>query len=143
MKNAPALLELLGKLQTRGFRLTFARKGILEILTKSTSPLSAKEIHDELINRQVAADKVTVYREIEFLVKEALLVRVQFADRNKRYELASDDHHHHLICENCEAVEDIELSEDFEQEAAQIAKKKQFQVLRHSLEFFGLCKACA
>ena len=140
MKKASVLHD---ELRSRGFRLTPARKAILEIVTQSSEPLTAKEIHGALIKRGIASDKVTVYREIGFLARESFLAEVQFHDRNKRFELADLDHHHHLICQKCARIQDIILTEDFEKEAEAIGRRKKFRILRHSLEFFGLCKSCA
>ncbi len=132
---------LLEKLRAGGYRLTVARKAIVEILAEG-NPLSAIDIHVKLQNRNIKTDKVTIYREIEFLETQGILIAVQFQDRHRRYELASLGHHHHLICEKCEKVEDIQFKENFHIQERDIARQKNFKVLRHSLEFFGLCQRC-
>ena len=129
-------------LRAKGFRMTLARQAIIEVLCLGQKPFSAADIHALVTKRKIGADKVTVYRELEFLQREGIVVCVQFQDRNRRYELSSLEHHHHLICQKCEGVQDIHLDEDLETQERAIAIKMKFKVLRHSLEFFGLCQGC-
>lgn len=130
------------ELRSRGFRITAARKAILEILSAGRKPLSASEVHESLLKRRLKGDRVTVYRELDFLEKQGVVQAVQFQDRNRRYELASLKHHHHLICQECNSVEDVCLEEDLETQEQQIEKRTNFKITRHSLEFFGLCANC-
>ncbi len=130
------------ELRSRGFRITAARKTILEILSDEHKPLSAADFHELLLKRNVKSDRVTVYRELDFLEKQGIIHGVQFQDRNRRYELSSLEHHHHLICQGCKSVEDVNLKEDLEAQERTIEKQKNFKVMRHSLEFFGLCQNC-
>ncbi len=139
MQRAQSLLE---RLRSKGHRITAIRTALIEIFARETTPLSAMDLRDQLERQGVSADKVTVYRELEFLVAAGMIVSVQVQDRARRYELASMDHHHHLICQKCDRVEDVDVHDDFAEQERWIAARKQFTVLRHSLEFFGLCKSC-
>ena len=130
------------ELRSRGFRITAAREAILEILSKGHKPLSASEVHESLLKQRTKSDRVTVYRELDFLEKQGVIQAVQFQDRNRRYELASLEHHHHLICQECKSVEDVSIKEDLEIQERAIEKQKNFKIMRHSLEFFGLCANC-
>ncbi|MGO1823093.1 MAG: Fur family transcriptional regulator, partial [Brevibacterium aurantiacum] len=54
---------------------------------------------------------------------------------------AQDEHHHHLVCENCgKAVEVEPPSEDW---ITTTAHSHGFEVTRHVFEIFGLCAECA
>lgn len=135
-------IQVLQDLRTRGNRITVARKNIVDILSESGEPLCASDILGALAKRGAKADKVTVYRELTFLEKEGVVVPIQLQDRNRRYELAEMEHHHHLICQKCRRVQDVFLETDLEDEEEKISKKMKFKILRHSLEFFGLCRNC-
>jgi len=134
--------QILNVLRAKGYRITAARQAIIEALSFEQKPLSTGDIHALITKRKTETDKVTVYRELEFLQKEGIVACVQLQDRNRRYELSSLEHHHHLICQKCEGVQDIHLDEDLEAQERAIAKKMKFKVVRHSLEFFGLCQSC-
>ncbi len=129
--------EIVENLKRSGLKITSVRKQILEILNTSTKPLTAHEILSE-----IEANKTTIYREIETLLKAGYLNEVDFGDRNKRYELSSLGHHHHLVCIKCHGVEDVVLKETLFNEEKFISQANKFKVLRHNLEFFGYCHNC-
>ena len=118
-------------------RITPGRRKILNIFCKSAYPLSA-----EAIIKKVAMNKTSIYRELEFFLKQNFIQEADFGDGTKRYELANLRHHHHLICIRCKKVQDVSFDENFEKEESKIKKYQKFQVLRHDLEFFGYCQNC-
>lgn len=87
-------------------------------------------------------NKSTIYRELLFLMQQGIVVEVQLRPDITHYELAGQVHHHHLVCNRCDGVEDVVLGDDLHQLEAQIAIGKRFKVERHSLEFYGLCGKC-
>lgn len=130
---------ILNYLKKRGLRQSRIRKLLVEIFTKSQKPVSAVDLLEEF---KVPANKTTVYRELYILVDQNVLREVDFGDGTKRYELASDTHHHHLICTSCKKVEDIDLKTDLAKDEKEITTKTGFKISFHSLEFFGFCKKC-
>lgn len=99
-----------------------------------------EDLHRKLGNS--GCDLVTIYRCLAQFEKIGVARRVEFGDGIARYEFRdSDDHHHHIICRNCHAVEDLDacLIEPLERSV----KKKGFSEISHSLEFYGLCRQCA
>lgn len=129
-------------LRKAGHRLTDARKASVGILAEAKSPLSASEVLKAFAKKRVLADRATVYRELEFLVKTGIAAPVRFEGRAVRYELSGQAHHHHAVCVKCEDVQDVEADAALEAAEARIAKRAGFHVLRHAFELFGLCKNC-
>lgn len=129
-------------LKKAGFRITQAREALIDILLVNRHPLTVFELLAALKKRRINVNKTTVYREIEFLKTHKILHEIQFAERSKRYEIASDDHHHHLVCLNCDRVSDVKLSQELAREEQRIEKATGFKILNHSLEFFGICSTC-
>lgn len=124
-------------------RTTPIRTALIEILSKSKTPLTPQELLASLNKKGFRANKTTVYRQLETLQEFAIVHEVQFADRSKRYELVSENgHHHHLVCLKCRRIEDVEFPTDLEAQEKAIWKKNKFKVLQHSLEFFGICRKC-
>jgi Fe2+ or Zn2+ uptake regulation protein len=115
------------------YRQTKARKAIIKIFEDSPLPLTAQEV-----NKIISVNKTTIYRELDFLVKQNLLTQINFGDGLTRFEKIKD-HHHHLICDKCGKVEEVVLDESI---LFQPANKVNFTVTRHSLEFFGQCGNC-
>ena len=129
--------NILEKLKILGLRVTPVRKQIIYTLTDAKKPISASDLLSK-----IKANKTTIYREIEILLKKNYLNEVDFADGTKRYELSSLTHHHHLICVKCHKIEDVVLKENLQKEEIKIEKTNNFKILKHNLEFFGLCHNC-
>lgn len=119
---------------------TPARVAIADFLSSSKFPVDIESILSFLRSKSLKTNKVTIYRTIEFLREKGLIERVEFGEGKYRYEIKKEDHHH-LICQNCGSIEDVEgvHIENLEKE---IKDKKKFLVKSHSLEFFGICRNC-
>ncbi|KKW42050.1 MAG: Ferric uptake regulator-like protein [Candidatus Magasanikbacteria bacterium GW2011_GWA2_56_11] len=133
----------INKLRAGGERITPIRAALIDILKKSPAPLTPQELLTQLEKLGLSANKTTIYRQLAALRSLGIVEEVHFADRAKRYELAAESgHHHHLVCLRCQKIEDIAFPADLERQEQAIWKSHKFKVLRHSLEFFGLCQRC-
>lgn len=98
------------KVRRGGFKLTFPRQIILEMLEKAEHHMSADEIYIALHKKYSQVGLTTVYRTLELLAKLKLINKFDFDDGRFRYELKDDKanhhHHHHLICKRCGKVVD-------------------------------------
>jgi len=130
--------NILKQLRKAGYRLTKPRKQVLEVLT--FYPQSVTDIVTLLKKKQAKVDRATVYRTLQVLVELGVVGKTKFNDQTTMFELLSDDHHHHLVCTDCGAVEDICLDETLL--INQVNKQTKFKVKSHTLEFFGLCTHC-
>jgi Fe2+ or Zn2+ uptake regulation protein len=141
------------RLARRGLRLTGPRRAVLDVLAGSRVPLTVPEIHVRLGGRR--AHIVSVYRTVHLLMRLRLVrptdsVRLETALRgSQRYELAEEftGHHHHLICQGCGAIEDLDgcLLADaaLAQLARYVRRTRRFEVTEHEVRLFGLCPLCA
>lgn len=123
------------------FRQTKPRLAILEFLQNSSKPLDVLEIKKHLDQKKIKLNLTTVYRVLELFLKTGLVNRVEFQEGKYRYEASSQKHHHHLVCQNCGKIEDIENC-SLEGLEEKITHRSEFLIKYHSLEFFGLCKDC-
>lgn len=127
-----------------GYKLTKARKAVLDILIKAKTPLTVEDIskalkkssHDKGINN------VTVYRALSLFEKKGVVKRVDLRKDSAYFEIA-DCHHHHIACMKCETIEDFE-SKEIERALERVVRNssKFFDIKDHSLELFGICKKC-
>lgn len=124
------------------YRITPARRKILEIFSRKTKPLSALKISSLLSDDNISVNKTTIYRELDFLLKKGLVRELYINSGKKYYESSSLKHHHHLICSDCGSIEDVFLKNDIEKEEKRLESEKNFKISNHSLEFFGLCAGC-
>ncbi len=136
---------IIKRLQESGHRIGRGRRAVLATLLKSRQPMSALELHTQLVKAKLSADKVTVYRELKFLSDVGIAHPVHLKDNIQRYEIAPESgHKHHLICTTCKTVKDVEMGCDaLHAIEKNIGRKTHFKVRGHSLEFYGLCSHCA
>ena len=73
-----------------------------------------------------------------------IIYRLDLEDGCARYELVHENEnhrHHHLVCSNCGDV--IEVEEDLLENIENIIETQyDFQIMDHSVKFFGICSKC-
>jgi Fur family ferric uptake transcriptional regulator len=104
--------------------------------------MSVVELQAALVSKGVVVHKTTMYRQLEVLVADGWLTVTRFADGVARYERQAK-HHHHVVCRLCKRVEEISLNTHLQREEKRIAASRKFTNITHTLEFFGVCVACA
>jgi Fe2+ or Zn2+ uptake regulation protein len=137
--------EIEQRLRDRGVRYTKGRRRVVAAMMETDGPRSAAELHD-VVGTTVPLS--SLYRSLTVL-EEAGIVVPHFAAKGlTRYELAEwiTGHHHHVICIECGAVEDIEVPPPYESEVAQlvdaIGATIAFTPTSHTLEIEGRCRRC-
>jgi Fur family ferric uptake transcriptional regulator len=112
--------------------------------------MSAKEIYASLHRSYPGMGLSTVYRTLDLLARMGVVTKLALGDGQSRYEFKSSDkeeHHHHLICTHCGKI--INYSEFLDEELRlvrkteeRLAKKYNFVIQDHNIEFLGLCEKC-
>ena len=140
------------KFRASGFRITAGRDIILDVLVKANTHLSAEDIYLRVHNLYPSIGLTTVYRTLEILVNMKLVFKFDFGDGRARYELVEGPsgirrHHHHLVCRGCGRI--IDYSDALEEEKTfikaaeeKLAKKYNFDIHSHIIQFYGLCESC-
>lgn len=128
-------------LRQHNLKATPARLSILAILEAQHGPLTAHDIaqHPHL----KTMDQATLYRNLHHLTQAKIIRPLDILGPSTHYELTSLGDHHHIICQQCGAIEELagcplqELNQQIVSQSHQFA-----QVNHHSLEFYGLCHHC-
>ena len=124
-------------LKDAGFNATATKIKIIEIFTKSKSPISSNELMIEVEN----VDESTIFRNLKQFSNAGLLNEVDLNEGFKRYELTPINHHHHHIkCNDCGRNDTIDLCE-LKAFSKQL-KKIGYTNISHKFEFFGTCSSC-
>ena len=131
-------------------RWTGPRETILQLLSQTPKHMSAKEMYAAIHKHYPGIGLTTIYRTLDLLTRMGLIHKFSFGDGHNRYEFISDErkkHHHHLICNNCGKIFDYREFEEEElalvkKTQERLAKKYDFQIEGHNIEFLGLCKIC-
>ena len=126
-------------------RYTRGRRELVEVLARSTRPLTIPEI----LRRKRSLPQSTVYRNLATLEEARAVRRLIGPDEFARYELAEalTEHHHHLVCTSCGRVVDYTLPDGLEQGLQRaerdITRATGFDARHHQLDFLGVCAPCA
>jgi Fur family ferric uptake transcriptional regulator len=134
------------RLAESGVRFTGGRRQVVATLERAEGPMSAAELHTNLAGKVPVS---SVYRTLAVLEEAGVVQPHHSAKGITRYEIAEwlAGHHHHLVCINCGAVEDIELPKNLETRlerlVGEVSEMSAFTASGHSLEVDGLCTRCA
>jgi len=136
--SAPAADEAL---RDAGLRATRQRRSVLEALRDRSDAVTAQDLHAELRAAREPVGLTTVYRTLTSLADAGFLDTFS-RDGEQAFRLCSDTHHHHLVCELCNSVVELE-SEEVEAWVARVADRRGFRVTGHRADVFGVCADCA
>jgi Fur family ferric uptake transcriptional regulator len=133
------------QLNKSNLKLTGQRQIILNsLIENSEKHLNIEEIHQLLLQQGNRIGIATVYRTLNLLEKLELVSKINVDDGYTRYQLleTQEEHeHHHLICERCNRIIDIQddLLDSLEK---QVHDQYGFHVTNHKVKIFGVCKEC-
>ena len=125
-------------------RKTKSRLKVWEILSSSTTPLTARQIAQKADggNEEKAVWLSSVYRALEAFEKAQAVNRTLLKDSPESlYSLSETGHHHYAICMNCKSRTELEGCPFGEHEHLHTVDED-FMVVGHVVEVFGYCKDC-
>ena len=82
----------------------------------------------------------TIYKNINAMTKEMLLLEVKLPNEKSVYEIVKTDHSH-LLCKKCGLVEDIKL--DTSNIVSNIGVRNNFRIEHADIVLSGVCKSCS
>ena len=132
-------------LSNNNISITNPRLLVIEELLSIKKPIAIEDLQIKLKDKVAVS---TLYRVISDLKSINILEEITSPDNITMVELSLIDttHHHHMFCENCGDVIDIELSEEFENkldnEIKALENKLQVKINDHGLELLGSRKGC-
>ncbi len=126
----------------RGVRLTPQRLRVLELVWRSSRPLQAYALLEELRVQQPTTAAPIVYRALDFLIQQGLVHRIE--SQNSYAACRHPDAVHDgqfLLCTHCGRAVELESRPVSEQVRA-AAEGVGFEVSQQTLEVHGLCPRC-
>ena len=120
--------------------ITGRQKQLLEKLEKCDDELTGQELHRQLHQGEKIMGLATVYRNLQVLVKKGLVRSRHLPTGEVLYTPVERDIHH-LTCVDCGETSSLE---GCPMKTMNIPHKtsKKYELLFHTLEFFGLCQEC-
>ena len=114
---------------------------LLNELKKCSDELSGQELHRQLHQSEKAMGLTTVYRNLQSLVKQGLIRSRHLPNGEVLYAPVERDIHH-LTCVSCGETTQLKGCPVKTMDVPQKNTKK-FELLFHTLEYFGLCQNCS
>ncbi len=129
------------RLRRLGVRVTPQRLFVLEALELNSGHMTAEEIMQWASRRYPALNLATVYRTLDLLTQVGLVAQTDLGGGAASYELVGDSPHHHLACERCGSVIEMDeaLLEGLRDETLRVYG---FHARPRHLAIYGVCRAC-
>lgn len=126
-------------LKEAGLKITLPRLKILELLQQpDCQHISAEDLYKKLLDIGEEIGLATVYRVLNQFDDAGIVTRHHFEGGKSVFELATQQHHDHLVCLDCGKV--IEFRDDtIELRQKEIANKYNVRLTNHSLYLYGHC----
>lgn len=128
------------QLSKNSLRITKQRQIILDELRSVTLHPTADLLYQMVRKRLPKISLGTVYRNLEIMSECGIIQKLDIGGTQKRFDGAAHVHYH-VRCNQCGRVDDLDLPPDFNVEKA-AGKLTSFKILRHRLEFTGICPEC-
>ncbi|MCB1690647.1 MAG: ferric iron uptake transcriptional regulator [Halioglobus sp.] len=126
------------ELRKAGLKITLPRVKILEILESSgdgPQHMSAEDVYGALRDAGEEVGLATVYRVLTQFESAGLVTRHNFETGHSVFELATGEHHDHMVCVSSGDV--VEFTDPIiEQRQREIAKEHGFELMDHSLVLY-------
>jgi Fur family ferric uptake transcriptional regulator len=123
------------ELRDAGLKVTLPRVKILQIMETIGSDqrhMSAEDVYRALLDHGKDVGLATVYRVLTQFEHAGLVVRHNFEGGHSVFELATEEHHDHMVCLDTGEVIEF-FDEMIEKRQRDIARSHGFELLDHSL----------
>ncbi|MCO6544971.1 MAG: ferric iron uptake transcriptional regulator [Gilliamella sp.] len=128
-------------LKSAGLKVTLPRLKILELLRDpSCQHITVEDLYKKLLNMGEEIGLATVYRVLNQFDDAGIVTRHNFEGGKAVFELATQQHHNHLICLDCGEV--FEFRDDIiNARQKEIAEQHGVNLTFHSLYLYGHCQS--
>ncbi len=128
------------ELRNAGLKVTLPRVKILQILeAKDVKHLSAEDVYKALLDKNEDVGLATVYRVLTQFETAGLVVRHNFDNGHSVFEMATDEHHDHMVV--MDSGEIIEFHDDeIERLQKKLVEERGYELVDHSLVLYVKAK---
>jgi Fur family ferric uptake transcriptional regulator len=124
------------ELRKVGLKVTLPRVKIFGILESATQHhMSAEDVYKQLLEQGDDVGLATVYRVLTQFESAGLVLRHNFEGGHAVFEMASEEHHDHIVCtETGKVIEFFDQVIEDRQQA--IAAEHGYEIVDHSLTLY-------
>lgn len=114
---------------------------IKKIIMGNGGHLSAVEIWDCAKSQGESVSLATIYNILGRLVAQGELLEINTGEGAARYDARVDDHTH-LVCTECNAIQDVDMSKTLEGLLGKVATQQKFNMHMTEVTLKGVCAQC-
>jgi Fe2+ or Zn2+ uptake regulation protein len=133
-------------LKKKGLKLTQTRGLLLAVIDTFTTPFTAEDLLQHIHKQQLQVHRATVYRDLHHFTQAGILNELTFEGSDAHYyELPTQPHHHHFVCQKCSKIIDVfptKVERALEKFTAALSSEG-LSVTHHHLKFYGRCSECS
>ena len=123
-----------------GRRSSVQRQLVHRIIESRRDHPTAQSVFEKAREQMPSISLGTVYRNLQLLVDQGLLLERKIGNRPARYE-AQRQRHYHICCVQCGALEDLSVPYQ-EILDRRVQRMVRYQLQEHRMEFYGICPQC-
>ena len=130
-------------LKSNHLKYTKQRELILKVIYNNRGHFRPEDIYNLIKGSypDVKLGIATVYRTLTLLEEGNIVTSISFGVHGKKYEFGLGEHHDHLVCMECGAIEEF-LDDTIEKQQELIAQAHNFKMTGHIMKITGICEAC-
>jgi Fur family zinc uptake transcriptional regulator len=131
--------EIIEAMSQRGMRITDQRRTLASLFAQTDGYLLPKDVYEHMGKTYNGLSFDTVYRNLRIMHDMGVLEQFVFEEGVKfRAHCNEHDHHHHLICLQCEkTIPFVYCPMD-----GVAGLPADFEVVKHKFEVYGYCQDC-
>jgi Fe2+ or Zn2+ uptake regulation protein len=128
------------RLRLAGLRVTAPRVAVLDALDRQ-SHLDADRVFQSVLPELPGTSVQAVHGILAAFTAAGLVRRIEPAHSPALYEVRVGDNHHHVVCSQCGAVEDVDCTVGHSP-CLVPSSSNGFQIQTAEVTFWGVCPAC-
>jgi len=101
--------------------------------------INIDKLYEDIKLKFSSISLATIYKNINTMIKEMLLLEVKLPNEKSVYEIVKDNHSH-LLCKECGKVEDIFI--DTKKIIDEISSKHTYTISQSDVVLSGSCESC-
>lgn len=117
------------------------QKGLILDVLRAEAPLTATQLYERAAARCQTLAKSTVYRNLETMAQRGEVCRGFLENGESFYSLADAEHHHYMICRDCNRMQDLPACPM--EAIGSITEGVGFVATDHVVQVYGYCRDCA
>jgi Fur family ferric uptake transcriptional regulator len=134
--------EFVNICKEHGLNYSDRRLLILEAFLGTTEHLTVKAVQEQLETIGHDLDAGFIGETLDLLCRYGYAYKKEFEGQEVQYEHRHIGwHHDHLICAECGRIQEFNNPE-IEALQRQIARSRNFTLLHHTMELYGICEGC-